>query len=505
MVKIKEVTFEFAKYITGEVFHITSAQSGANGYYCIGCSSEMIAYLGRIRQPHFRHHPNDVDKSSECTWSDETYRHKIAKEILQRLKEVRVPKVSIGVPKEYGGGSITISPSRIVKASSVLIERYIYEDEYGQVKFGKSFDSMGGKRHLLVKPDVLFLDEKNKPILIIELCATHKTDEEKRMRLMHLGVDAIELLIPKAANPQDIEKNIVSSNHSKWLYNNEQAKTKFNPATHLISNASTEFNREPGDIPKGETIQCRTFRVRECIRGIKKFMGSSDFAEGRRAIEEELSRVEGNAERERKELADLIERARAEAEAAVSKFIQREQQKAKELDSTEARFGEEAEAEERHHRDLEERYHTKRDNLIREHKEIQREEDDFYDRLEGRRKELVERIRKLRECREAVARIRRAGEEHEAARERVINIQNGNAEEERRIKQEESQAAELRGRREKDSQGRSEAIIDEFEEIRRMEEDIREMERQESHIRKLREELVRIKDRAFDARFNKRD
>ncbi|MBJ6119017.1 hypothetical protein JAO76_12490 [Pontibacter sp. BT310] len=503
MVRIKEVAFEYAKDIAGHIIHITTAQSGANGYYCVGCSSEMIAYLGKKLQPHFKHHPNDVDKSSECTWSDETYRHKIAKEILQRLKEVRVPKVPIKVPKEYGGGSIPISPSRVVKASSVLIERYIYEDEYGQVKFERSFDSMGGKRHLLVKPDVLFLDEKNKPILIIELCATHKADEEKRMRLMHLGVDAIELLIPKAANPQEIEKNIVSSINSKWLYNNEQAKTKFNPATHLISNSNTELTRESGDIPKGETIQCRTFRVRECIRGIKKFMGSSDYAEGRRAVEEELSRVKGNAERAGEELADLIRRARAEAETTMSNLVKREQEKVAELESAEASLAAKAEAQEHHHRDLEGRYYAKRDSLIGEQKELQRETGDFFDELEGRRKELVERVRGLRECSTNIERIRRDGEKLEAERARIVSIQDGNVEEERRIVQQESRAAELRGRREKTSEGNGETPYDEHTEIRRMEKDILDMERQENTVRKLREQLARIKDRAIDARFNK--
>ncbi|MFD3003101.1 hypothetical protein ACFS7Z_22250 [Pontibacter toksunensis] len=510
MGKKQEVVFEFAKYNTGEVLHITLAHTGAKGFYCIGCNSAMIPYFGK-RQPHFKHHPNDIDKSQECTWSDETYRHKIAKEILQRLKEIKVPKVSIAVPKEYGGGSVTIAPPQIVRASSVAIERYIYEDEYGQVRIEKSFDDMGGRRHLLVKPDILFLDEQSQPILIIELCATHRTDEEKRLKLMHLGINAIEVLIPKAANAQEIEKNLISSHNTKWLYSNEQATTKFNPTTHLTGKSSANLDREPGDIPRGETVQCRTFRIRECIRGIKKFMASSDFTEGKRAIEENLSRVKRNTERVREELAERNNRARAEAEKTVLRLLEREQQKVKELEPAETRLAKEAEAEERDYRGLEKRYYDKRDRLISEQQRIREEEGVIYRHYEGRRAELVGRITELRECNATIERVRKDKERVQSDKRGAVAYQSSLSEEERRIEkqekqieQQEKQFEHLIKQEQELRQRERETIEREADEVKRMEADISEMERKQSRVRKSREQLARIKDRAIDARFNQR-
>ncbi|MFD2247206.1 hypothetical protein [Pontibacter ruber] len=510
MIKIKEVAFEYAKYNTGEVLHITSAQSGANGYYCIGCNSQMIAYFGK-RQPHFKHHPNDVEKSQECTWSDETYRHKIAKEILQRLKEVRVPKVSIAVPKEHGGGSVTIAPASTVRASKVLIERYIYEDEHGQIKIGKEFDDMGGRRHLLVKPDVLFLNEQNKPILIIELCATHKTDEEKRMKLMHLGIDSIELLIPKAANPQEIEKNIISLNNSKWLYSNEQAKTKFNPAAHLANKPGIVIDREPGDIPKGETLQCRLFRIKECIRGIKKFMGSGDYAEGRRAVEDGLSRAKGNAERAGEELADRDRRARATAKGAILQLVDIERAKAKALEPEEECIRREEDKErgldkeqERDYKSLEERYYEKRDRLIREQSEVRAGESYPDGEMGSRRTELIARVTELREYQSRLERIKRERIKLGTEEAGISRYKGQLRDEERRIELEEKQANDASERAAKQREAFSKECEQQTANITRVEQDIREMEEKQRRARECREKLARIKDRAIDARFNRR-
>ena len=78
-----------------DVRHISEVESGKNGYHCIGCSYEMIARKGPLRQNHFSHAPRNLLDKVECTYSDETYRHKLAKEILQREKKIRVPAVYV--------------------------------------------------------------------------------------------------------------------------------------------------------------------------------------------------------------------------------------------------------------------------------------------------------------------------------------------------------------------------------------------------------------------------
>jgi hypothetical protein len=118
---MSKITFIYAKDGDDRGISIQDATRG-RGYYCIGCNSEMVACIGEVQTPYFRHLAF-VGAARECTWSDETYRHKVAKDILQITKSIVVPPVKIPVPKEYGGGTTTIQDSRTVQAHKVLIEK----------------------------------------------------------------------------------------------------------------------------------------------------------------------------------------------------------------------------------------------------------------------------------------------------------------------------------------------------------------------------------------------
>lgn len=77
----------YARNIKGEERYIMHPDviRGRKGYRCIGCDEEMEARKGPKLQ-YFAHVPTDVKNGRKCTFSNETYRHKIAKEILQILK-----------------------------------------------------------------------------------------------------------------------------------------------------------------------------------------------------------------------------------------------------------------------------------------------------------------------------------------------------------------------------------------------------------------------------------
>jgi hypothetical protein len=46
----------------------------------------MQAKKGDKKSHNFAHDPKDVDTKGKCTYSDETYRHKLAKEVFQVIK-----------------------------------------------------------------------------------------------------------------------------------------------------------------------------------------------------------------------------------------------------------------------------------------------------------------------------------------------------------------------------------------------------------------------------------
>lgn len=180
----------------GQEVEIIDAESG-RGYTCIGCGKEMQAV--RFSDPnhlsYFRHHPDGVKKGRECTWSDETYRHKIAKEILVRLRKIKVPAVK-KFPASGDGQAMIIRKRRYVSAHHVDSEVYFFHDKQGILQHQKHVPTSELCDNI-VKPDVVFFDKAMNPVLFIELVATHKVNEDKRIKLKALEIDTIQVSVPK--------------------------------------------------------------------------------------------------------------------------------------------------------------------------------------------------------------------------------------------------------------------------------------------------------------------
>ena len=225
---IQEENHLFAKNLKGDEIHISKAISGKNGYYCTGCNREMIAKKGSIKTHHFAHDAKDIIGIEKCPYSDEQYRHKLGKEILQRIKQIKVPAVYILPLFDKEGKAMKISESKVVFANEVRIELEFYENDDGEIKFGRNIDYKNTSKHLLFKPDVAFFDNKGKPILLIELVATHKVDVDKLAKIKLLGIDLIEVSIPKDSQ-EEIEATFYHTNRTQWLYNYEQENTQYIP------------------------------------------------------------------------------------------------------------------------------------------------------------------------------------------------------------------------------------------------------------------------------------
>ena len=60
------------------------------------------------------------------------------------------------------------------------------------------------EKFLLIQPDVAFFDKDETPILLIEIVATHKVDPEKIVKIKRLGIDTVQVKVPKDS-PQEIE------------------------------------------------------------------------------------------------------------------------------------------------------------------------------------------------------------------------------------------------------------------------------------------------------------
>lgn len=347
----------YALNLQDEEVFIGDVERGRKGYFCIGCKREMQAVKPKTAsiRPYFRHDVKALKDGKKCTYSDETYRHKLAKEILQINKKIKVPTVYKYPPKGVDGWPNLISEAKIVEAHSVGIERYFYEDENGRISFGKNDES--ASKYLLLKPDVTFFDKNLNPILFIELVATHKVSEEKKIKLSRLGIDTIEITIPKDS-PEAIGKALNSTNHTKWIYNYEQEITPYIP----IPKSSTEGIQPIDEIQRRlfeESYKCRAAQIGNLISVIKKCLGAEYYAQTERDFRSEISRIEESTERHRNKWSRICEDRRIEmAEKYAVEMAKFESEKER-VEQDETKFQE-------HIRNLEERYKKKRDQIERD-------------------------------------------------------------------------------------------------------------------------------------------
>ncbi len=124
-----EIQNVYAHNIKGEEIHISEAESGKKGYFCMGCKREMqaVKQSKENRRSFFRHDHNALKGEGLCTFSDETYRHQIAKQYLINIKKVKVPAVYKFPPKDFDGIANLISKEKYIEASFVIPELSFYE------------------------------------------------------------------------------------------------------------------------------------------------------------------------------------------------------------------------------------------------------------------------------------------------------------------------------------------------------------------------------------------
>ncbi|MBB6003202.1 hypothetical protein [Arcicella rosea] len=284
--------------------NISNAMSGANGYYCIGCGAEMVAHkpISKI-SPYFRHHPKFVNIERLCTWSDESTRHKKAKDILQAKKSIKVPKV-IKYPPDGNGPRYIIQESKFIKAYSVEIELSFYEDSNGNVKWERLNNSeKSSTKNFLIRPDVAFFDSNGKPILLIEIDVTHKIKDEKWLKIKRLGIDTVEVKIPR-----DSEESIIEcfdrTTFTKWIFNNEEQNTSYFSISSSFGKRVSTTDEFTGGIHE-ETFKCRRSQIGNLIRAFERCLEQESYISIKQRLELEILEVENNTERESKQLREL--------------------------------------------------------------------------------------------------------------------------------------------------------------------------------------------------------
>jgi len=285
-----------------EHIHISDAKRGLQGYYCLGCKKEMQAVKGQKKAHYYRHHASNVDKDkTECVVANRNYRERLAKDILQRLKQLKLPEVYKFPPVGVNGAPNLLKSSEIIVAHSVKSELTFYENEDCEVKFGKN-DSID-KRYLLIRPDVTFFNKEGMPILLVEFVVTHKIDNEKRNKLNRLGLNTVQIIIPKK-NGEEIEQALKSKSKLKWVYNDLEAKHKYVFVSKGNNQSIWSIDDDQRRIFE-ESYTCRTSQLKYLIRTVKRAFESQSYKRTEQRIRQQISRVEDATKRERQGLEDL--------------------------------------------------------------------------------------------------------------------------------------------------------------------------------------------------------
>lgn len=295
--------------VHSRIIHISEAISGRQGYFCLGCKSEMQAVLFKIPNhiSYFRHDPKEVDYKQRCTYSDEEHRRLIARNILARLKKLKVPALYKYPPKGSEDLPFKISDAKVIEAHDAYPERYFYETHEGEIIWGEK-DNENGLTFLL-KADVVLVDRDNNPILLIDFVTKHKKlDAIAKATLKSLQIDAVQVRVPKES-PEEIEKSLSKTDRTKWAYSYEQERTEY-----VRVPGTTPGEIQPIDELQRELFEenffCRQSEIRNLIRSIARCLESKPYRESDEGITGELQRVKEELEQfrqRREELRNRIE------------------------------------------------------------------------------------------------------------------------------------------------------------------------------------------------------
>lgn len=340
---------DWANDVKDNPIHISLAESGLMGYYCMGCTKPMQAVKMKNpnHQSYFRHHIKDVDTSKiECVHASKEYREKLAYFYFMRVKQIKVPAVYKYPPKGEEGIPILLEEVKTIVAHRVERELTFYENEEGEIKWGKNPEI--DDRYLLIRPDAIFFDKDDKPILFLEFVVTHKPDIDKLIKLQRLGINTVQIIVPKLPEAE-LEKSISSVSKVKWTYNEIESDAEYIPVSSGDSEGIPFIDEEQRKLFE-ESYKCRRAQLNNLIQSLKRCVESQSYRGIEHLFEQEISRIE-KATREHQSKLDEIQ-------TGIEREIHSElEERRDKLNKRELEF-------QKNCSNLEGRYRTKRSSII---------------------------------------------------------------------------------------------------------------------------------------------
>jgi len=307
--------FAFAHDADRNDINAQDADKRYKAYTCRGCGKPVLLCYGNIvTTRHFRHKHQEVP-AERCDYRDETYAHKQAKAILLRQRWVAVPPVLPRRAEGYEGPLTPLRKASIVRATHVYLERTLYEDEACGLNFYRhqqTFEEDPGRKDFVCRPDVIFTDADDKPVLLVEIHVTHAVTHDKLVGLRRAQINTIEITIPWFYTAKEIEKLLASYAETKWLYNHERETT--DPVGGDAAGTAPLHRAYPDEAPGigPEPLSCQLLELNRALRSLNKFMAGAAMGTLRDRLAAARDSLEAAASREAAGFAEAIARGENE-------------------------------------------------------------------------------------------------------------------------------------------------------------------------------------------------
>lgn len=225
--------------------------------------------------------------------------------------------------------------------------------------------------------------------------ATHKISVDKLAKIRCLGINMIQVTVPKDS-PEAIRKIFHVTNRTQWIYNHEQEKIKYIPVSKGDDSGVLPIDDFQRSLLESiESYECRKTQINNLIRGFRKCLEGEQFGNIIHSIRTDLHTVEGNTERAELKLREFQERIREQLEGGYKN-------EATSLEQEEGEFSNYENGLEQKYRDLEARYFEKRSELENEERVWWRKAADTQDSVRRVREEQESIQRKRERIQQAI-------------------------------------------------------------------------------------------------------
>lgn len=169
---------------------IADVPSGlACGCVCPGCGVKLVAHKGQSTEHHFKHY-----NAGECANALESALHKLAKQVLDKDRRLKLPAVSA----EQGDRDFELHKAAIHEFDGALLEH----------RLGN------------VVPDVLVVKDGHE--LLVEMFVTNRCGPEKIAKIVARRLSCVEIdlrRLPRDANEEQIREALLETAKRHWVHN----------------------------------------------------------------------------------------------------------------------------------------------------------------------------------------------------------------------------------------------------------------------------------------------